>query len=89
MTKDEKQYFDKLARLGCILCHYLELGESPAEIHHCRNFGGLRKLSPVIPLCPAHHRGNEGVHGLGKKAFARKYGIDELGLLEYLKTYSI
>jgi hypothetical protein len=40
-----------------------------------------RENAPVIPLCPSHHTGNEGVHGLGKKAFATKYGVTEEDLL--------
>jgi hypothetical protein len=41
-----------------------------------------RDNAPVIPLCPEHHTGNSGVHGLGKKAFADKYGVTEEDLLE-------
>ena len=88
MTKDEKKHFDRLAQLGCILCNYLGLGETPPEIHHIRH-AGLRKNAPVIPLCPEHHRGNTGVHGMGRKAFANYYGISEEGLLERLKLLGI
>jgi len=31
----------------------------------------------VLPLCPEHHRGNTGYHGLGRKAFERAYGVTE------------
>jgi len=41
-----------------------------------------RDNAPVIGLCPEHHRGNTGVHGLGKKSFARTYGLSEEDLLE-------
>ena len=85
MTKDERKYFDKLARLGCSLCRHLEYGESPAEIHHIRRLGGKRSLAEVIPLCPEHHRGNTGIHGLGRKGFFNKYGIDEDYLLDKTK----
>jgi len=44
--------------------------------------GGKRDLAPVIGLCPEHHRGNTGVHGMGRKAFARFYGVTEEDLLE-------
>jgi hypothetical protein len=40
-----------------------------------------RKSAPVIGLCPEHHRGNTGVHGLGRKAFEKKYGLTEEDLL--------
>jgi hypothetical protein len=85
MTKDERKYFDRIARLGCSLCRHLGYGESPAEIHHLRRYGGKRSLAEVIPLCPEHHRGNTGLHELGRKGFEKKYGIDEDYLLEQTK----
>lgn len=35
----------------------------------------------VIPLCPEHHRGNTGVHGLGTKGFPKHWGFTEEDLL--------
>jgi hypothetical protein len=32
-------------------------------------------------LCPYHHRGDRGIHGMGRKAFEREYGITEEELL--------
>ena len=81
LKKADKKHYDKLANLGCALCRHLGYGESPAHIHHIRRLGMKRENAPVIPLCPSHHTGNEGVHGLGKKAFATKYGVTEEDLL--------
>ena len=81
MTKDEKKHYDKVARLGCLLCRYLNLGETPAEIHHIRR-AGKRDSAPVIGLCPEHHRGNTGIHGLGRKQFESRYSTDEETLLQ-------
>jgi len=65
MTKDEKNALSKIAGLGCILCsEVLGIAGSPAELHHVRRYGAKRSASPVLPLCPEHHRGNNGVHGL-------------------------
>ena len=81
-TKQQKEHYDKLARLGCILCIRLGYGEgTPAEIHHIRRTG-KRSNAPVIPLCPEHHRGNSGIHGLGRKRFEREYATTEELLLE-------
>jgi hypothetical protein len=81
-TKNEKKSFDKIARLGCILCStILGFEDTPAELHHIRR-AGKRITSPVIPLCPEHHRGNDGIHGLGRKSFEAKYGVTEEELLE-------
>ncbi len=85
MTKNERKYYDKLARLGCSLCRHLGHGETPSEIHHIRRLGGKRELAEVIPLCPEHHRGNSGIHGLGRKGFFKLYGIDEDYLLDRTK----
>jgi hypothetical protein len=80
-TKAEKQHYAKVANLGCSLCRYLGYGESPPELHHIRR-AGKRTNAPVIPLCPEHHRGNTGIHGMGRKAFEREYKVTEEQLLE-------
>ena len=76
----KKAHYDQLARLGCILCSHLGHEGTPAELHHIRR-AGKRSNAPVIPLCPEHHRGNTGIHGLGRKRFERVYGITEELLL--------
>ena len=81
-TKAEKEHYAKIAKLGCILCHHLGYRGTPCEIHHIRRFGGKRANAPVIGLCPEHHRGNTGVHGLGAKGFEKHYQIGQEDLLE-------
>lgn len=81
----KKRELSDVASLGCILCHTLGYGSTLAEIHHIRRLGAVRSDSEVIPLCPEHHRGNSGVHGLGRKAFNKKYGLTEEELLEETK----
>jgi len=81
LNKAEKQHYDRMARFGCSLCYVLGYEGTPAELHHIRRTG-RRSTAPVIPLCPEHHRGNTGIHGLGRKAFERIYGITEEKLLE-------
>jgi hypothetical protein len=61
---------------------------TPAEVHHIRaGTGAARRAShyDTLPLCPEHHRGNTGVHGLGTKGFAKLWGTSELELLEEVK----
>ena len=83
MTKDEKKYLGQVAGLGCILCTHISGEEgTPSEIHHIRRYGAKRATSPVVPLCPEHHRGNSGIHGLGVKGFEKKWGISCEKLLE-------
>ena len=81
-TKKEKEYYDRLARFGCVLCFFLGYGEeTPAEIHHVRKTRP-RKDSPAIPLCREHHRGDTGIHGLGRKRFESTYDITEEELID-------
>lgn len=67
MTKAESNHLDKVASLGCLIC------DMPAEIHHVRRFGEKRKHEKATPLCPFHHRGQEGIHTLGKNRWERRY----------------
>lgn len=81
MNNSTKKHYEAVADLGCILCHHLGHPGTPCEIHHIRRLGGKRDNAPVIGLCPEHHRGNTGVHGLGNKGFVNRYGITQ----EYLR----
>jgi len=89
LTKDEKKHLDLLSQLGCVVCSRLGYGATPAEIHHPRKGTGLALRAShydAIPLCVEHHRGQTGVHGLGTKGFAKRYGFDESDLLETTKS---
>ena len=83
-TKNEKKSFDKIARLGCILCAtQLGIEGSEAELHHVRRYGAKRATSPVLALCPEHHRnGNDSFHRMGIHAWEDKHGITCEELLE-------
>jgi len=81
-TKLEKEKYRKIAELGCSLCRHQGNEGTPAELHHIRR-GGVRSLSPIIGLCPYHHRGsNTSIHGMGRKRFEQEYCITEEELLE-------
>lgn len=70
-----KQYKDKVASLGCLICR------RPPELHHPRFVAGAGQRASdwlVIPLCSEHHR--TGGHGValhaGQKTFERIYGTE-------------
>jgi len=84
-TKDEQRHMSLVAELGCAVCRRMGYEGTPAELHHPRaGTGAGRRAShmDVIPLCPEHHRGKTGVHGLGTKGFPKHYGYGEAELLE-------
>lgn len=83
-TKAEKAHMGRVAELGCVLCLQLGYGATPAEVHHIRTGTGAGRRAPddqTIGLCPEHHRGNTGLHGMGRKAFEIHYNFTELELL--------
>ena len=84
-TLKEKKHMSAAAELGCAVCRRMGYEGTPAEIHHKRaGTGAGRRAShmEVIPLCPLHHRGATGLHGLGTKGFAKHWGFDEDDLLK-------
>ena len=79
MTRAEGIHKTKLAALGCMVCRRLHGPHEPAEVelHHLRTGGwGKGDYKTLIPLCPEHHRGKTGVHGMGTKAFDKHYGVN-------------
>jgi hypothetical protein len=83
-TVSEKRHMNSVAGIGCILCRHLDFGTTPPELHHVRSGQGMAQRSSnflVVPLCPEHHRGASGLHGLGTRGFYSRYRLDELDLL--------
>lgn len=83
-TLAEKRHMSRVAELGCAVCRRMGYAGTPAELHHKRSGTGAGRRSShmeVIPLCPEHHRGKTGIHGLGTKGFPKHWGYDEDDLL--------
>ena len=88
-TLAEKKHMSRVAELGCIVCKRMGYPGTPSELHHPRSGVGMGKRSShydVIPLCPEHHRGKTGVHGLGTKGFPKHWGFTEEDLLADTKN---
>jgi hypothetical protein len=84
MTREEKDYLDKLSSLGCYCCKVDYKIETPANIHHIREGQGMGQRSEhigeTIPLCEGHHQGNFDTSKLAfhknPKAWREKYGSE-------------
>ena len=88
-TIAQRKHMSAVAELGCAVCRRMGYEGTPAELHHPRRLaGGWGRSShmDVIPLCPEHHRGKTGLHGLGTKGFPKHYGFDEQDLLNDVRT---
>jgi hypothetical protein len=79
-TVKASAHMERVASLGCIVCHEIGHGYTPCEVHH---IGDRAEKSDflTIGLCPEHHRGATGFHGLGEREFNRRYKTSEVGLL--------
>jgi len=87
--KANKEYMGRVAQLPCAVCRRLGFLTYGVEVHHLRAGQGSKRASDLdtMPLCPEHHRGATGVHGLGTKGFPKHYGFTELDLLEDTRRY--
>jgi hypothetical protein len=84
MSAAAKRHMGRVAENCCVLCKRLGYGRTPAEVHHARTGVGAGQRNSdwlTMGLCPEHHRGASGVHGLGVRAFERTYGVTELELV--------
>lgn len=85
MTKAEKAHKAMLSERACVICERL-YGQHPGgnvELHHLRSGGwGKGDYRTLIPLCYDHHRGANGIHTLGTKAWERQFGVSQRDLLD-------
>lgn len=86
MTKAERAHKATVASLGCALCFRIHGPHLPGEVelHHMRTGGwGKGDYRTLVPLCFAHHRGYEGIHTMGTKAWARHFCVTQEELLAW------
>lgn len=84
MSAKGKRHMGKVAKVPCVLCARMGLGETPAQVHHLKIGQGASDRASdmlVIALCPAHHTGPEGVHQLKEHGLYLRYRCSELDLL--------
>ena len=95
-TKAEREHMQKVADVGCIVCHEFMGVHSPAQIHHISGKTKEGAHFNVLPLCPNHHqhasptgdwatRHSPG-RNAGKAAFEAEY-CTEAELLKRLERH--
>jgi Recombination enhancement, RecA-dependent nuclease len=86
MSAAGKRWMGKVAKVPCVLCAYMGLGETPAIVHHMKiGTGASDRASDwlTIALCNSHHVGPEGVHVLKEKGLRLRYNLSEIDLLAF------
>ena len=85
MSAKGSRHMERVAGLPCVLCRHMGLGiKYGVHVHHIREGQGAAQRADdmlTVALCPDHHQGPLGLHGLGVKGFYRQYRLDELDLL--------
>lgn len=71
----------RVAEIPCVLCEWLRYGDTPASVHHIESVRDELSDYLTVPLCPEHHQGVTGVHGLSRRGFERLHGIGNQELL--------
>ena len=76
----------RVAAIGCIICHHMGLGFTPAEVHHIKFESGVCDRADAwltLPLCVRHHRVEypESVHYLKERGIRLRYKTSEVQLL--------
>ena len=83
--KAEKQHKARLADMACAICERIhgQHAGGNVELHHLRTGGwGKGDYLTLIPLCLNHHRGIDGIHTLGTKAWERMFDVSQRDLLD-------
>ena len=85
MSKTDPATLSKIAELGCCVCRKNGYPGTPAELHIFsikQSMNSTKRVQVVLPICCDHHRGETGIHGLGKTKFEKFYGFTIAELLE-------
>jgi hypothetical protein len=70
-----QRHMGRVAEVGCVACSMLELGETPAQVHHIREGRIARNDYLTIPLCPMHHTGPVMSVHKDKETLLRAIGV--------------
>lgn len=78
-----RDHMESVAGLACLICLF-KLGKKTygCEVHHA---GDAEERSDwaVVPLCPEHHRGATGVHGMHRRPFERFWKVTPVQMLAW------
>ncbi len=84
MSAKGKRHMAKVAKVPCVLCAHMGLGETPSLVHHMKlGTGASDRASDflTIAVCQFHHVGEGGIHALKEKGLRLRYNLSEIDLL--------
>ena len=86
MSAASRRHMARVARVPCVLCRHMGMGDSPAEVHHMKYGTGASDRASdylTIALCERHHKVEypESVHALKERGLRLRYNLSEIDLL--------
>lgn len=76
-------YVERIHELPCVIClHRLGVKKFGVHAHHAGD-ADERNDWAQIPLCPEHHQGATGIHGLHRRPFLRMWKTNDNELLAW------
>lgn len=77
-------YHARLRALPCVVGFHMGLRCRCEHLHHVGP-ADERDDANVVPICREHHEGPNGVHGLHRREFERRYRLSDLKMLAITK----
>lgn len=69
------KFMNAVASTGCVMCREHDGQYVDGHVHHIADGSNPRSDYMTVCLCPEHHTGAAGIHGMGEKAFCRLYRL--------------
>jgi hypothetical protein len=78
-----RDHLERVHEIPCVVC--VKMGTAPTfpvTAHHLESVRDELSDYATVALCPQHHQGANGIHGLSRRGFEMKYKLSELDLLK-------
>lgn len=89
-----REYLSRIHQLNCVVCTQMGMRQTDGtEAHHVESIRDEDSDYGAVALCVDHHRGKNGVHGLGRRGFVSRYKLSDIDLVAltikaYLKEFA-
>lgn len=75
-------YMQRVHEIGCVVCAHMGMDQTfQTEAHHVESVRDSGSTWAVAAICTEHHRGRNGVHGLGRAGFVARYKLTDIDLM--------
>jgi hypothetical protein len=77
-----RDHLERVHEIPCVVCTHMGMPPKyPVHAHHLESVRDRLSDYATVSLCPDHHQGPNGVHGLSRRAFEARYKLTDIDLL--------